>query len=302
IRFSALTRADPNGSTRRSKDARLLKSRPERPADVRCAGLKPCANDQTARLISKLQIFNLQSLFLNALALVIFACLSASVRGEVRLPQPNRPDSITISSETANRWKSGTYDVWLLRGNCVIKQGAALSRSREAVLWIEQTDRAEKLESKVISYMEGSVELAQNGLSGPVKLNDQSWFGQFITTGEIQVYAAQVAGEPVTMPSIYQRALERRHPLTADTFTRSEARPTQFTTPVGPPEIVQTPPAAPLPQGRRIRVFPRSDVPVQAQWFPDPHGGNLWIAVIDSGVNMVVDRKRTSLNSRHGYI
>ncbi|HEY4759704.1 MAG TPA: hypothetical protein VIH42_03910, partial [Thermoguttaceae bacterium] len=238
-----------------------------------------------------MQIFNLQSLFLNALALVIFACLSASVRGEVRLPQPNRPDSITISSETANRWKSGTYDVWLLRGNCVIKQGAALSRSREAVLWIEQTDRAEKLESKVISYMEGSVELAQNGLSGPVKLNDQSWFGQFITTGEIQVYAAQVAGEPVTMPSIYQRALERRHPLTADTFTRSEVRPTQFTTPVGPPEIVQTPPAQPLPQGRRIRVFPRSDVPVQAQWFPDPHGGNLWIAVIDSGVNMVVDNQ-----------
>ena len=39
---------------------------------------------------------------------------------------------------------------------------------------------------------------------------------------------------------------------------------------------------------RRIRVFPRSDVPVQAQWYPDPNSRQ-WIAVIDSGVNVVVD-------------
>ena len=39
---------------------------------------------------------------------------------------------------------------------------------------------------------------------------------------------------------------------------------------------------------RRIRVFARSDVPVQAQWFPDPNSRQ-WIAVIDSGVNVVVD-------------
>ena len=45
----------------------------------------------------------------------------------------------------------------------------------------------------------------------------------------------------------------------------------------------------PPPTGaRRIRVFPRGELPVQAQWFPDP-AGNQWIAVIDSGVNLIVD-------------
>ncbi len=47
--------------------------------------------------------------------------------------------------------------------------------------------------------------------------------------------------------------------------------------------------APPTPAGtRRIRVFPRGDVPVQVQWFPDPNSAQ-WIAVIDSGVNLIVD-------------
>ena len=44
------------------------------------------------------------------------------------------------------------------------------------------------------------------------------------------------------------------------------------------------------PEGaRRVRVFPRSDVPVQAQWFPNPNRPGEWIAIISSGVNLLVD-------------
>ena len=39
---------------------------------------------------------------------------------------------------------------------------------------------------------------------------------------------------------------------------------------------------------RRIRVFSRTDVRIQAQWFPDPQT-NQGIAVIDGGVNIVID-------------
>ncbi len=42
------------------------------------------------------------------------------------------------------------------------------------------------------------------------------------------------------------------------------------------------------PRTRRIRVFSRSDVRIQAQWFPDPQT-NQGIAVIDGGVNIVID-------------
>jgi hypothetical protein len=39
---------------------------------------------------------------------------------------------------------------------------------------------------------------------------------------------------------------------------------------------------------RRLRAFPRSSVPLAVKWFPSP-AGNEWIAVITSGVNLVVD-------------
>ncbi len=83
-------------------------------------------------------------------------------------------------------------------------------------------------ESKIIAYLEGDVELARNGPSAPAKVKDKTWLGRFTTNREIQVYAGQVAGEPTAMPPIYQRAMERRNPISADTVTRSEVRPAQF--------------------------------------------------------------------------
>ena len=48
----------------------------------------------------------------------------------------------------------------------------------------------------------------------------------------------------------------------------------------------------PIPSGaRRIRAFARSDVAVQAQWFPDP-SSDQWIGLIDGGVNLIVDGLR----------
>jgi hypothetical protein len=55
----------------------------------------------------------------------------------------------------------------------------------------------------------------------------------------------------------------------------------EFGAPVAPPVAV----AAPT---RRLRAFPRSSVPLAVKWFPSP-SGNEWIAVITSGVNLVVD-------------
>lgn len=44
-----------------------------------------------------------------------------------------------------------------------------------------------------------------------------------------------------------------------------------------------------VPAGtRRIRAFARSEVPVQAEWSPDP-GSDQWIGVIKGGVNLIVD-------------
>jgi hypothetical protein len=227
--------------------------------------------------------------------LIIIVFVSAMAHGDVNLPEPNRGDPIAVSCDAANRWTSGSYDVWLLRGNCRIQQGGADARCREALLWIERPEGNQSSESKIIAYLEGGVELLRNSSSAPVKVTDQTWLGQFATGREINVYTGQVTGEPSPMPPIYQRAMERRNPISADTITRSEVRQAQFAAPTGQPETIPAPPAQPLLEQlrntrvRRIRVFPRGDVEPQGDWKPDPRGGDLWIGTITGGVNMVID-------------
>ena len=68
-------------------------------------------------------IYNLRSLLCGWLVAAIIACFAATARGEVDLPEPNRSDPIAVNADAANRWTAGSYDVWLLKGNCRIQQG-----------------------------------------------------------------------------------------------------------------------------------------------------------------------------------
>ena len=55
----------------------------------------------------------------------------------------------------------------------------------------------------------------------------------------------------------------------------------EFGAPAAPPVAVAGP-------ARRLRAFPRSSIPLAVRWLPSPVGGE-WIAVVTSGVNLVVD-------------
>ncbi len=210
----------------------------------------------------------------------IAAVLSgAPAAAQIEMPQPDAAEPIVITAGAANYWQQGQYEVWVLRGNCRICQGSSSARASEAVLWIDRAAAPQRRRSKLIAYIEGDVTVEPASADATDRLTDQTWFGRFYTSGEIRVHAAQVAGKPDVWPAVYQHGLECRNPAPADTFRR-----TQFTEPTGQPAIGQSMP----PGARRIRVFPRSNVPVQAQWFPDPNS-NQWIAVIDSGVNLIVD-------------
>ena len=116
---------------------------------------------------------NLQSFLCGWLVAAIIACFAATARGEVDLPEPNRSDPIAVSADAANRWTSGSYDVWLLKGNCRIQQGVADARCSEALLWIERADGDGRPQSKIIAYLEGDVELARNGPTAPAKVKDR---------------------------------------------------------------------------------------------------------------------------------
>ena len=208
---------------------------------------------------------------------------------DVDLPGPDTAEAIIIDAEAGNRWNRGEYEVWVLRGNCRISQGTSLARADEAVLWIEHAMVGGRRRSKIIAYLEGEVDLRLDPHNGPARLTDNCWLGRFYASGPIQIGVLRAAGKPQAMPAVFQRGMERRRPLPAAAAgpTRSPhagVRNAQF---IEPP--IESNDQVVTPSGtRRIRVFPRGNVPVQAQWFPDP-GGNQWIAVIDSGVNLIVD-------------
>ncbi|MCC6125237.1 MAG: LPS-assembly protein LptD [Pirellulales bacterium] len=253
---------------------------------------------------------------------MILSSFSAIARGETALIEPDRAAPIAFAAEAANRWKSGAYDVWILRGNCFLQQGDQRARCREAVLWIEPANRQNQNQNKVIAYLEGDVLLEGRGKAGPLRISEQAWLGRYSTTSKIQPNVRQTAGEPAVMPPIFQRGMDRRRPIGADALTRSEVLPAQFVqpdaplTPVGPPpatgnlpgplnwtgpasaagtaappgaiEAIATPAALP---DRRIRVYPRGEGGFQAQGMPDPTdpNGKRAIVTINSGVNVIVD-------------
>ncbi len=238
------------------------------------------------------------------------------------MTQFSGPQSVIVAAEAANRWRQGDYEVWVLRGNCRIVQGFTATRSDEAVLWIDHADDPAHGRTKAIVYLEGRVLLETVHAGKPAKLTDKTWLGRFFTTGPVEVHAGVVAGRPDVLPAVYQRGMERRNPAAgADVVRRAGVEQTQYspipstsatssisstssTSPTTPnPRRSQAAaglatiggqPAAPvvgtpLPPGtRRLRVFPRGDVPVQAQWIPEPQN-NQWVAIIQSGVNFIVE-------------
>ena len=196
--------------------------------------------------------------------------------------QPEPGHSIVVTAEAANRWMQGSYEVWLLRGNCRISQGPSWARCREAVLWIAHSSPMEQGRAKVIAYLEGDVTVQTQRDGTSARVADETWLGRFISAVGVDVDVGHSVGEPSQKPAIYQRGIARR----SESFDPA-VRQAQHTEPAGEGAETEEPP----PTTRRIRVFSRSDVPIQAQWYPNA-ATNQGIAVINSGVNMVVDGLR----------
>src|SRR5208337_3945813 len=95
-----------------------------------------------------------RSRLVNATALAIVLLLPTSLLAQINVPESNNTDLIALSAQAANRWQEGTYEVWLLRGNCRLVQGNDVAVCQEAVFWINHSARNRTM---VIAYLEGDV-------------------------------------------------------------------------------------------------------------------------------------------------
>jgi hypothetical protein len=239
----------------------------------------------------------------------------------VDLPEFSRTAPIVISAQAANQWQQGAYEVWILRGNCLIQQGTGYAKCAEAVLWIDRAEATESKPNKIIAYLEGSdqelVEVATDSKPDAPSLKDKTWLGRFHSIAPIEVRVPRVAGKPVVWPQIYVRAMERRKSNDANSQWHSRIEDTPKIPPVDAATqeannavlgrgLTSQPLTATVPGSenplsdaatngnvstgmRRIHIYRRSEVPMQfSGWSTDPNN-NQWTATFDSGVTIFVE-------------
>jgi hypothetical protein len=222
--------------------------------------------------------------------------------GRIEVPAVDPTEAITISAAQASRWTEGSYDVWHLTGGVKIVQGAVEAGAHEAVVWIEQdtgqlapvNDGDEENSQgpaprSLLVRMAGNVQVRAGGTEPGATastVRGERWSGRFWTIRDPRLDFPSVV--PATgMPPIYDAPAEGAEQPLVEAGTVSGESPierTQFS------EFgAAAPPQVPMAvSARRLRAFPRSSVPLNVRWFPSPAGGE-WIAVITSGVNLVID-------------
>jgi len=228
--------------------------------------------------------------------------------GSIEVPSVDPQEHVTIHSTQASRWTEGSYDVWHLTGGVRIRQGVTEATAHEAVVWIEQepgpsADRDINGDSpyepsqsspvrSLLVRMAGNVAV-QSGASGAdagtTTVRGPRWTGRFWMQREPTLDFDSIV-PAAGMPPIYDAPADRVVPVAYNEDADVEAASEE---PIQRAQFSEFG-AAPVPQvnaattARRLRAFPRSSVPLNIRWFPSP-AGNEWVAVITSGVNLVVD-------------
>jgi len=197
-------------------------------------------------------------ILLAAAALLLTAAASSAADIELPIAAPEAP--IRIRASGATHWPQGSYEVWVLRGDCRIEQGDVSAHGSDAVLWIDRAEAYSGRPSKVIAYIEGEV-VVNFGRRGdphsisqrePERLETRSWLGRFHTTAGIELAVPVTGGQPQVKPAIFERGTEARRPAT------SAVQPAQFAREEIAPPVGQPNGQGAASLGNRIRIAGRS--------------------------------------------
>jgi hypothetical protein len=140
--------------------------------------------------------------------------LSFARADRIDLPAASPADAFRATAAEGSQTRQGAYEVWTLRGDCVLQQGNRTARGDAAVLWIDHSDPQQPGVTKVIAYLEGGVRVSSqrtaelqrlppthpgNPPAGPSnqgsQLTDRTWLGRFHTAATASVRPIRTADE-----------------------------------------------------------------------------------------------------------
>ncbi|MEZ6068558.1 MAG: hypothetical protein R3B90_23245 [Planctomycetaceae bacterium] len=127
-----------------------------------------------------------------------------AINGEVAATPPVQP--LQVTARIAEAWQDGTGEGYRLRGDCEVRQGPAVVRSREMVLWRTRPRAPDAAKWDVQLYCEGDVTLTDGTRTEhrQAMLLDLSSVS-FEVESE---YSATLSAAPDD--ALYERAIERR--------------------------------------------------------------------------------------------
>ncbi len=221
-------------------------------------------------------------------------------------PSIHRDKPIILTAHRGWKTPSGQTELWFLQGTCRLQQGKDAVVGENAVVWIDRSEQPTTGVTHVAVYMEGSerpgsLRVEFQGNHARSRLQGNSWYGRFTSSREVDLYLQERRSPRETMPPIYHRAKQAKAPAPAKPGpeigqvqyaaageSTLDAMPTENL--IGEMETI------PTPEGlggsgvrfRRIRLFSRSDVRMQADWTHDPQT-NRSVGVIDLGVNLIIE-------------
>lgn len=228
--------------------------------------------------------------------------------GDLRISQP-----IEIACGNALVWWEHSTQVCLMEGKLEFCQGDHKVRAQTGVVWIANS-HTEGGQSQVVHlYAEGNVEVESRRPGGQARLSGPVWQGRYETTAGVKLLPAFQQLQEARDHPLFQRAVKARND-----WLQGRVNRTSFLQPVSGLRELQSPSPGtgtedvtslePVPSGEsspsfqpelrfgpaaawdklRIRVYPRTDVPVHVQWKQDPQSGE-WVGIVTSGVNVLVE-------------
>lgn len=237
------------------------------------------------------------------LALAIPTVLKAEI-SETEIPQAPAEYAVSLRADAAARWKQGEYDVWRMRGNVRIEQGALRYAGDEALVKILRGDASQGEANLLIVSLEGKVEIVFPGPGASSsseatynRLVDSRWVGRLRSYQEPDVDVMRMEEPPPEKPGIYARLEDE---LSATYEEIQQAQAVEPLVPAGtagstlPPGVTPEFLPVPTPQGpaagiRRLELQPRSPN-ARVQFSSEPSADKReQITFIPSGVRLIIE-------------
>ena len=223
-----------------------------------------------------------------AAAFTVGAVVSAVCLSGVGLRGGNEPSDetpIVVSGDYALEWVDRAERIAVIRGRCRVVQGGASFSARQMVIWrkTDQVGRAARTHLSV--YLEDDVRIEVSGSSR----SDSVGFVDLSTTGDVRFAVRdRVERKTAVEDALFRRAAVRRRQSRP-----RRLRQTQFAVPPASgegPELRSVPETRPPGDLRRVRIFPRSQVPYsvfsrKSERTTPPEQ----VTVLKGGINMIID-------------